>query len=435
LLLLLVLIILGCTLLVLLRVPIAFAFGIGAIVMMVVFDVDAQWAVTGSFRLILTFVFLALSMYLMMGTFAGTAGIADRLSNFVVAAIGRIKGGLGVAVIVTNGIFGAISGTAMSALAGIGKAFLPSMSKEGYPVPYIAALLCCSAVLALLIPPSGTMILFGFMGRLPISLCFLAPLIPGLILIFLLSITHLTMARKIASIHVPPKVTLKVYGKELVQTVRDAFLGLILPVFVLGGIYGGFITPVEAASFGVLYIFIVGFFIYRSIKPRGFLNDVLDVGLRIGSIIALIFFFMVLGRIFIMEKVSETILEMMFRVTDNPLGIMVMLNILMLIMGMIIDDASAMIITAIVLLPIARSIGFDPYHFAAIACVNLGIGLITPPVAALLYLAEAVFDTPVHTFIKGAFTYILFCYIPVLLLTIFFPQLSTTLPYLMMNIR
>ncbi|GAH54477.1 unnamed protein product [marine sediment metagenome] len=173
-----------------LKVPIAFAFGVGAAIMVLVFNIDPEWVISTSFDLEMSYAFLALPLYLLLGSVLDLAKMGDRVSDFVVTAIGRLKGGLGVALVVTCGLFGAVSGLAMSALVSIGRGFLPAAEREGYPIPYTTGLLVSAAILAILIPPSGNMILFGFMGRLPISLCFLAPLIPGVILMFFLSAVH-----------------------------------------------------------------------------------------------------------------------------------------------------------------------------------------------------------------------------------------------------
>jgi C4-dicarboxylate transporter DctM subunit len=425
-----VLVLVGIVILMILQVPIGFAFGAGGLLLMFIFDVDPLWAVPTAFKLLMSFSFLALPLYLLLGSIAGVSGIAGKICDLVVSLIGRLKGSLGIAVIVTNGIFGAISGAAMSALAGIGKAFLLPMEKEGYPRGHIAALLVASAVLALLIPPSGTMIIFGFMARLPISLCFLAPIIPGLILIALLSATHLWMCRHIPTIHVMPTVSFRTYIRGAMKKGSSASFGLLLPVLVLGGIYGGLYTPSEAAGIGVFYAAIVGLFIYRALTLRQLAKNLLETGIIIGSIVALFFFFIIIGKIFIIENVSDSILTWMMAISTNRLVLLGMLNILMLLMGMIIDDASAMMISAIILLPIATSIGVDPYHFAAIAAVNLGLGLITPPVAPLLYLAEAITGVQLHVYIKPVFYYIIFAYMPTLIITIIFPPLSTVLPHL-----
>jgi len=377
---------------------------------------------------------LAMPMYLALGSIAGTTGIVDRISDWVVSIVGRMRGGLGVAVVITNGIFGAVSGVAMAALAGIGRSLLPVLERNGYPKNYSIALLISSAVLALLIPPSGNMIIYGFMGQLSISMCFLAPLIPGLILIFLLSATNMVLCRNIPTIVVPPKANFKARSHEMWKTFRRASLGLVLPFIVLGGIYAGLYTPIEAAAFGVFYALCIGFFVYRNFTPKILANQLLDIGIMMGSIACLFIFFLVISRIFIIQRVSDQMLAYFYTISDNRWFIMGCLNVLMLFMGMIIDDASGVMIAAVVLLPIVRAIGFDPFHFAAIVGVNLGMGLITPPVAPLLYLGEMIAEIPVETFIKRTFYYIIFAYIPTLVLTIAKPELSTYLPYLVAGV-
>ena len=424
------LVIIGIVILMLLRVPVGFAFGAGALALMAVYNVDPNWAMPSAFALILSFTFLALPLYMFLGTCAGDAGIAEKISKFFVTTLGRIRGGLGGAVVLTNGVFGAISGVALSALVGIGKAFVPELEKEGYPRSYTAALLCVAAVLALMIPPSGTMIIYGFMGRLPITLCFLAPLLPGLILIGFLMVVHLVLCRRISTIHIPSKTSFRTQIRETGRTTLVAFPGLLMPIIVLGGIYGGFVTPSEAAAVGAFYAIFVGLFVYRSYTFKQLGKGMLTTGISIGTIVCLFFFFIMVGKVMILENVSEQISSFLLSISHNPWISMILINILLLLMGMFMDDASAMLITAIMLLPVVVDIGFDPYHFAAIACLNLGMGLITPPVAPLLYVAGSVAEVRLETYAKPVLYFLVFAYLPTLAITIAFPQLSTFLPYL-----
>src|SRR6056297_3256182 len=179
-------------------VPIAFAFGGGGILLLLLFDIQPLWAMNQSLQLISAFTLLAAPLYVLLGTVINNGGMAHRIIDVAGAFLGRIKGGAGIAVIVANAFFGAMSGSAMAALGGIGRAFLPVMEKRGYPSSYAISILIPSAVLSLLIPPSMNMIMFGFLGRMSIARCFLAGIIPGLLLMFFFSITHLIIARKYA---------------------------------------------------------------------------------------------------------------------------------------------------------------------------------------------------------------------------------------------
>ena len=425
------LVFLGIITLMMIRVPVAMCFGAGALVLLAISGTDPVWALTQALHLKTAYVLLALPLYILLGVTVGASGMADRLCDFALSLVGRIRGGLGVAVVMANAVFGAMSGSALSALAGLGKALLPVMEREGYPKSYAISLLIPSAVLSTLIPPSGYMILFGFIGRLSISKLFLSGVIPGLILMFFLFVTHLVMSRRIPTIHVLPKVS---FGAQLKGIAKAGFrhaLTLAIPVVVLGVIYGGFGTPTESASVGTIYTFILAFFVYRTLNIRAAFNGVVEATRLVGSIAILLIFFFVLSRVFIIEKVSESLLAWMMSVTSNKWALMGMLNILMLFMGMVMDDASTIIISAIIFLPIATSIGFNPFHFAAIGAVNLELGMITPPVAPLLYLGGHIAgDMPLGQYIKPVLWFLLCAFLPTLLLTMFIPDISTFLPRL-----
>ena len=417
--------------LMILGLPVGVCFAGGGVILLLLANIGPSWALEQSFHILSAFNFLALPLYIILGTTLGHAGMASKLSDFATSLVGRLRGGLGVALILANGMFGAMSGSALSALAGVGKAFLPIMEKEGYPRSYAIALLIPSAVLSCLIPPSGFMIVFGFMGRLPIAYCFLAGAVPGLILLTFLSITHLIMARRIPTIGVPPKVSFKEHLVQIAKSGYSNSLTLLIPVLVLGIIYGGVGTPAESASIGATYSLILALFVYRSLSWKQAGIVFLDSARLVGTIIILFFFFLILSRVLIIERVSEQLLALMFGLSSNKWALMGMLNILMVLMGMIMDDASTNIIASIILLPIAVRLGFQPLHFAAIAAVNLELGLITPPVAPLLYLGgHLAGDMPLGRYVKPVLVYIAFAFIPTLLITLFIPEVSLTLPAL-----
>jgi tripartite ATP-independent transporter DctM subunit len=412
------------------RIPIGFAFGLGAVVLLSVFKISPQWLIGGALKIKLQYPFLAMPMYLALGSIAGHSSIVDRISDLFTSIVGRIKGGLGLAVVLSCALFGAVSGSATAALAGIGSSFINPMEKKGYPREYTTSLLIASAVLSILVPPSGNMILYGFMGQLSITMCFLAPLLPGLILMTLIMIVHLVLVRKIPSVEVQEKTDFKTYNKQVFRAFRRSSLALVLPVIVLGGIYAGLYTPIESAAFGVFYALILAFFVYRNFSAKFFTEQLLNIGVMMGSIACLFLFFLIISRVFIVQQISDQMLAFFYTISDNKWFIMFCLNVILLLMGMIIDDGSATLISAVVLLPIVTQIGFDPFHFAAIVGVNLGMGLITPPVAPLLYVGEMVAGVSAERFMKRSFYYIVFAFLPALIITIALPQLSTWLPYL-----
>ena len=424
------LVFLGVIVIMLLGTPVAAAFCIGSIVMVALAGLDLGWVGSQAFNLVQSFVFLCFPLYVLLGSVVNISGVANRLCDWFTVLLGRVKGGLGVAAICTNGVFAAMSGSSLSALAGIGRALLPSLEARGYPKEYSIALLINSATLALQIPPSGGMIIFGFMGGLPISMCFLAGVIPGVVLMILLSIVNVVMCRNIPTIQVSPKREFKTEVKETAKATKKAFFALLIPVVCLGGIYAGLYTPTEAAAVGAVYAIFLGLFIYRTLTLKHLGHGLLETGIVTSSIIIVIFFFTVISKVLILVEVSTAILNLMLAISTNLYVQIFLLNLLLFIMGMFIDDASCTMISAVILLPVAIKLGIDPYHMAAMVSVTHAIGLITPPVAALLYLGGHIANLPVNKYLKPTAIFTLFAMIPTALVTMYVPAFSTTLPYL-----
>ena len=415
-----------------LGVPIALSFALGTIALMYMLNIDPVWAFSTAFHQLHSFVFLALPSYILLGQVVNRSGIAKELASWFVS-LTRVKGGLGAAAVLTNGVFGAMSGASMPALAGVGAALLPTMEEQGYPKSYSIGLLIPSATLSLMIPPSGGMILFGFMGMLPIATCFLAPFIPAVIIMCLLVITTLVRSQNIPSISVPPKVDFKSYLRMVVKSTKRALPGLLLPLICLGGIYAGLYTPVEAAIMGVVYATLIGFFVYRGLNIKSYANCLLKTAIIAGSIVTLMFVFTTLTKVLIVMQVTQTLLAVLMAISENLYVQILLINLLMILMGMFMDDSSAIITSAIILLPVARALGVDPYHMAAMTSVNMAIGIITPPVGALLYLGGHLAQLPLNEYGKNVAIFVSCAMVPGLLLTMYVPWLSTYLPHLFMG--
>jgi len=423
--------------LMILGVPIGFSFAAGGLYLLLSFGIDPLWATMQGLSLISAFVLLAAPLYVLLGAIICKAGIAQRLIDVInsIIRITGIKGGTGIAVIVANAFFGAMSGSSMASLGGLGQAFLPVMEKEGYTKSYAISVLIPSAVLSLLIPPSSNAIMFGFLGRLSIARCFLTGVGPGLLLMIFLSLIHLLIYRKYCpNLKEPPKVSIQKQFEIAGKSIWKNILTLAIPVIVLGVIYGGMATPTESAAIGVVYCLILGLLIYRTIKVNEVGKILFDASKLIGSILLLVFFFLVMSRVLIIERVSEQLLALIMQYTTDKYGIVLLISLLIFFLGMIVDDGSVVIISAILFLPIAKQIGFDPYHFGVITILLSGCGLITPPVAPLLYLGgHMAGDIPLRTFAGPVSLFLFGGFIPTLLLVIYFPEIALFLPRLIMG--
>ncbi len=430
----LALVVAGIVVLILWGLPVGFAFALGCFALGAVYGIDLAAGANVALSQLNSFAMLALPLYIFLGTLMRHAGLARRLIDFVDSIVGRVRGGLGLVLIISNAIFGAISGVAASALATMGTIMIPEMERFGYPRRYSICLAVCASVLSLLIPPSITMIIFGLASKQSIPLLFAATFVPGLILTTLLCLVHLVLSRSITTIAVPPKISFAAQSKNVLRLGRKAFFTLMLPVVVLGGLYSGIFTPTESAAVAIIYALIIGFFVYRILTPKTMWNAAIDAGRLTGTVVIILFFFLILSHILILYEVPQLLGTTLMGLSSNKIVFLIFLNVVLVILGMFMDDISSLLLAAIIFLPVAKIFGIHPLHFGAICCINLGMGLITPPVAPLLYLGAVVADVPVKEFVKPVLYMLIFAYLPAIIITTYIPEISLTLPRLIMAI-
>lgn len=416
-----------CVLLVIgLPVPLCFAAAV-----LFLFSVGnfggASFLVSAGFSQVSSVVLLAIPLYIIAGTIMSRGGIAGRLIDFAESIVGRFQGGLGVVVIFATAVFGAISGMASSAVAAIGTTMIPRMVENGYDRGYAASLVACSSVLALLLPPSASMILYGWVSGTSITAAFLAPIVPAFILISLFCFWNWVLTRKMPLRQMTP-LPAREWGREVARRGRRASLGLVMPLIILGCIYGGITTPTEAAAVAVIYAIPLSVLIYRDMGWKNLYTTLWKAGQMTGVLLVLVFFASMLSRMLTMQNVPQLMLEGFTHVSENPLILLLMVNLFLIVVGMLMDDASAILLATPMLMPIMRALEIDPVHFAAIIATNLGMGLITPPTAPLLYLGSLVGKVPLVRMLSPTGVFLLFAYLPVVLLTTYFPALSLTLP-------
>ena len=421
--------------LLLVDVPIAFAFGAGALLFATLTGRDVAYLVPHAFFQSGAFALLALPLFIISGALMGASGISERLIEFVNAFIGRMKGGLGAVTVVTCALFGAISGSGAAAIAAIGSIMIPRMVKEGYPAGYATALVGCSSVLALLIPPSIPMIIFALTGGLSIAACFLATVIPGVILTVLYCCLNFLFVRKFDSIEVAETLSFGEATRTVARATYRALFALLMPLIVLGGIYSGMFTPTEAAAVAFAYTLPVGFLIYRGLTLRKTASTVVSGVVSTGAIMIILFCLFIMSRTMIMEQVPKQIADALLSIFNNKYALLFVINILLLLIGMIVDDVSGGIVAAIILLPVAIQAGVHPIHFAAIVGTNLGLGNITPPCAPLLYMAGSVAKQPLQAYMWPTLKFLALGHLPVVFLVTYVPDLALYLPRLLLGIK
>ena len=417
------------------EMPIAFAFGIGALVFGLASGSDISFLIPFAYQTTSSFALLALPLFVMAGTIMAEGGMSERLLAFVNSLVGRLKGGLGAVTIVTCALFGAISGSSSAAIAAIGSIMIPRMVREGYPPGHATALVACSSVLALMIPPSIPMIVFAVTGGISVGAAFLSTIIPGVLLAVVYVGLNFLFLRKVKTITVEERVPIRVAVRRVGTTGTKAFWALLLPVFVLGSIYSGIATPTEAAAIAFVYTVVVGFVFYRGLTIRNFPKAIGRAAVTTGSIIAVLFFLFVMSRAMILEQVPKDVADALIALTENRIFVLLMINLILLLIGMIVDDVSGSVLAAIVLLPVATEIGVHPIHFAAIVGTNLGLGNVSPPCAPMLYMAAGISKLSLDKYVVPTMKLLCLGHLPMVLIVTFIPDLSLALPRLVMGIE
>ncbi|MES0884041.1 TRAP transporter large permease [Roseibium sp. SCP14] len=417
--------------LLLIEVPVGFAFGIGALTFGWLQGTNISFHAGFGYSQVSAFSLLAIPLFILSGTLMGTSGISERLLNFVNSFVGRTKGGLGAVTVITCALFGAISGSASAAIAAIGKIMVPRMIKEGYPPGHATALVAVSSVLALMIPPSIPMIVFAIAIRESVAKCFLATMGPGVMLALIYCALNFFFLRDNRTITVADPLTFTQSLREIGRTGKRASLAIVMPFIILGGIYSGVATPTEAGAMALVYTLAVGMLIYRTLPFDKLFNSTVEAARLTGAILMVLFFLFVMSRGMVLAKIPTQFADLLLQISENRIVILLLINLLLLIMGMIIDDVSGGILAAIILLPVTQKIGLDPIHFAAIVGTNLGLGNISPPCAPLLYMAGGVTRQPLSTYVGPTMKFLLLGHLPMVFIVTFVPPVALFLPGLL----
>ena len=414
-----------------LGVPVPFCFMAAVLFLFTLGNYDPMFIMATGFHKINSMAVLCVLFFILMGGLMSSTGVASRLINISDSVLGRKKSGLGTVSIVSCAIFGAIAGTCTAAVSAVGSIMIPRMVERGYPRGQATGLIACSSVLGQLIPPSVPMILYAWVTWQSVAACFLATVVPGIILVIIYSVINWFMCQKLP-IKVSPPISGGEQVKEFGRASYKGFSALLMPIIVLGGIYGGVFTPTESAGVATLYCIFVGFFIYRTLNFKELMGAMVNSITTTGVVILMVFFVMILSRLYVMENVPQRLVATLTGITDNKYLLLLMVNLFLIILGMLMDDFSATLLTAPLLFPLMKAIGVHPIHFAAILGTNLGLGNVTPPTAPILYLAGRIGNCKFDELITPAVIFMIFGAVPVVLLTTYFPFLSLALPHFLM---
>ncbi|WP_193180648.1 TRAP transporter large permease [Nisaea sediminum] len=407
-------------------VPVAFALAVAAVTAFFVEGLPLVVAFQRIISGINVFSLMAIPFFIFAGELMFHGGIAIRLVRFASAAVGKVRGGLGVVNVLSSMLFGGISGSAVADISALGSILIPVMKEKGYDDDYAVNVTVTSSIAGILVPPSHNMILFAIAagGGISISQLFLAGVVPGVLMCICLAVAaYLIAVRRNYPVEVFPGFT------ALFLSFVAALPGLFTAVIIVGGVLSGIFTVTESGAFGTLYAFLVTLIVYRSLSWEAFRTAVVNSVRTTSMVLILVASATAFAYMLTFYQVPSRMIDFMTGVTENPIGMLLMINAMLLILGMIMDMAALILICTPIFLPVVISIGMDPVQFGMILMMNLGLGLCTPPVGACLFLGCAVGKVPIERAVKTIWPFYA-AILVALMLTTFIPEISLTLPRL-----
>jgi len=412
--------------LLLVRVPITFALGLAAVSTAVYMNIPLMAIVQQMAKGISSFSLITIPFFILAGEIMGQGGISTRLVNFSKVIVGRIRGGLAMVDVLACLFFGGLSGSSVADTTSIGSIMIPMMEKEGYDKDFAVDVTIVSATQGVLVPPSHNMILYSLAaGGVSISSLFLAGILPGIFL----GLSVMVFSYIIAVKRKYP-VSERIPFKQKITMLKDGILGLFTAVIIMGGIMTGVCTATESAALATVYAFIITFFVYKDV-PLSRMGDILRKSLKtVAMVMGLIAASAAFGWMIALVQLPALVTNSLISITDNRVLIFLLINAILLGLGMIMDMAPLILIATPILLPVAMKFGMDPIQFGVILMLNLGIGLLTPPVGSTLFVGCSIGNISIEKVVKSLMPFYILM-VAVLLVLTFVPQISLFLPSLL----
>jgi C4-dicarboxylate transporter DctM subunit len=407
-------------------VPIGIAIGLAIICYAAVTgNINFNYIATGMFTSCDSFPLMAIPFFVLGGALMEGGGLSRRLVDFFDTLVGHLTGGLAIVTVIACMFFGAISGSAPATVAAIGTIMVPTMIDKGYEKKWAMALVAAAGCLGTIIPPSIPMVMYGVATGASISTMFMGGFLPGIVCGLSLIVISVSYCRRNGY----TGNGLGFSWKRVGAAFKDAIWALLVPVIILGGIYGGFFTPTEAAVVSVVYGLLIGLFVYRELNIKKICQKLVESANTSATILIIVGTGTVLGRVLTIEQVPQTVAELLTGLTDSRIVILLLMNLLLLVVGCLMETTSAILILAPILYPVVQLYGVDIIHFGIIMVVNLSIGFITPPVGVNLFVASGIGKIPFVDLCRKIIPFLIALLVGLLIIT-YIPQVVLLIPHL-----
>lgn len=375
-----------------------------------------------------SFPLLAIPLFILTGSLMAEAGVIHRVVALAQTLIGHIRGGLAHAVVIAGALMAGVSGSGTADAAALGSTMIPALQKQGYDKGFAVVLTACAGALGPVIPPSIILIIYGAMGNVSIGQLFLAGVVPGLLMaLTLMIVSQIVVVRHDYGIKLP-RASLRDCGRALARTSLD----LLLPLGIVGGIRWGVFTPTEAGAVAVAYVLLIGTLVYRTLGVKEIHKACHETIIVLGSVMLLIATAALIHYVLALYQAADRIGVFVGGISSEPLVFLLLANLLVLILGCVMEVTAVLVLLTPILVPILPKFGIDPVHFGVVLCVNLTIGLLTPPVGLAMFVTCSIGQISVERFTRSAWPFLLGLVLLLLVLTLF-PGLSLWLPHSLMK--